>query len=188
MTPVNRASISGIRCFGCGETGHRLVDCKKQGKKALFVNPENYEEEDAYVEEEPMFDGTDEGDEEILEGDTSLALVAKRLCLTPSVNDDEWLGNNIFQSTCTIEGKVCHFVIDTGSCEYIVSTEAMQKLGVKIETHPKPYKLTWLKKSGEVTVSKRALVTFSIESKYKDRVWCDMVTMDACHLLLGRPW
>ena len=24
--------------------------------------------------------------------------------------------------------------------------------------------------------------------KYKDHVWCDMVNMDACHLLLGRPW
>ena len=59
---------------------------------------------------------------------------------------------------------------------------------MKTETHPKFYKLTWLKKCGEVTVSKHALVTFSIGSKYKDRVWCDVVTMDACHLLLGRPW
>ncbi|GKB03452.1 hypothetical protein Tco_0831595 [Tanacetum coccineum] len=23
---------------------------------------------------------------------------------------------------------------------------------------------------------------------YKDNVWCDVVPMDACHLLLGRPW
>ncbi|GJS70420.1 putative reverse transcriptase domain-containing protein [Tanacetum coccineum] len=23
---------------------------------------------------------------------------------------------------------------------------------------------------------------------YKDNVWCDVVAMDACHLLLGRPW
>ena len=27
-----------------------------------------------------------------------------------------------------------------------------------------------------------------IGSKYKDSVWCDVVTMDACHLLLGRLW
>ena len=75
-----------------------------------------------------------------------------------------------------------------GSCENIVSTEVVQKLGVKTETHPKPYKLAWLKKGGEVIVSKRALVTFSIGSKYKDRVWCDVVTMDICHMLLGRLW
>ena len=27
-----------------------------------------------------------------------------------------------------------------------------------------------------------------MESKYKDKVWCDVIPMDACHLLLGRPW
>ncbi|XP_022857647.1 uncharacterized protein LOC111378647 [Olea europaea var. sylvestris] len=25
-------------------------------------------------------------------------------------------------------------------------------------------------------------------SVYRDSVWCDVVPMDACHLLLGRPW
>ena len=59
---------------------------------------------------------------------------------------------------------------------------------MKTETHPKPYKLAWLKNGGEVTVSKRALVTFSIGTKYKDRVWCDVVTMDACYLILERLW
>ncbi|PKI67058.1 hypothetical protein CRG98_012596 [Punica granatum] len=61
----------------------------------------------------------------------------------------------------------------------------MQKLSLRSESHPKPYKLAWLKKRGEVRVSKHALVTFSIGSRY---VWCVVVMMDACHLLLGRPW
>ena len=52
--------------------------------------------------EEPVFDGTDEGDEEILEGDTGPALVVRRMCLTPHANEDEWLRNNIFQSSCII--------------------------------------------------------------------------------------
>ncbi|KAJ0017720.1 hypothetical protein Pint_11317 [Pistacia integerrima] len=29
---------------------------------------------------------------------------------------------------------------------------------------------------------------FSIEKKYQDEVWCDVIPMDACHLLLGRSW
>ena len=110
------------------------------------------------------------------------------MCLTPHANEDEWLCNNIFQSTCTIQGKVFCFVIDASSCKNITSIEVVQKLGVKTETYPKPYKLAWLKKGGEVTISKRALVSFCIGYKYKDCVWCDVVTMDACHLLLGRPW
>ena len=44
-----------------------------------------------------------------------------------------------------------------------------------------------LKKGNQVTVSKRCLVSLSIASMYKDQIWCDMA-MDACHLLLGRPW
>ena len=108
--------------------------------------------------------------------------------MTPRAAEENWLRTNIFQSTCTILGKVCRFMIDSGSCENIISTAAVQKLGVQTEQHPKPYKLAWLKKGGEVSVSKRALITFSIGSKYKDSVWRDIVTMDACHLLLGRPW
>ena len=69
-----------------------------------------------------------------------------------------------------------------------MSVEAVQKLDITTENHPRPYKLAWLKKGGEVTVSKRGLVTFSVGTKYKDTVWCDVVTMDAFHLLLGRPW
>ena len=65
--------------------------------------------------EEPVFDGTDTGSEKILEGETSLVLVIRQMCLTPCANGDEWLCNNIFQSTYTILGKVCRFVIDAGS-------------------------------------------------------------------------
>ena len=75
--------------------------------------------------EEPVFDVTNERDKEIFEGDTGPTLVVRRLCLTPRTNEDEWLRNNIFQSTCTIQGKVRRFVINVGSCENIVSTKAV---------------------------------------------------------------
>ena len=34
---------------------------------------------------------------------------------------------------------------------------------------------------------KSLLIKFSIGKTYKDKVWCDVILMDACHLLLGRP-
>lgn len=79
-------------------------------------------------------------------------------------------------------------IIDSGSCENVVSEEAVTKLGLETHTHPQPYKLSWLQKGSEVTVTKRVCVNFSIGTNYKDRVWCDVVAMDACHILLGRPW
>lgn len=32
------------------------------------------------------------------------------------------------------------------------------------------------------------LVVFSIGKTYADEVICDVVDMDACHIILGRPW
>jgi len=36
-------------------------------------------------------------------------------------------------------------------------------------------------------VNKQVLITFAI-GKYKDEVLCDVVPMEANHILLGRPW
>ena len=120
--------------------------------------------------EEPVFDNIKETDKEVLEGYTGPVLVVRMMCLTPRANEDKWLRNNTFQVTCTIQGKVCRFVIDAGSYKNIVSTKAVEKLGVKTESHPKPYKIAWLKKGGEVTVSKRALIFFSIALNTKIRL------------------
>ncbi|PKI38678.1 hypothetical protein CRG98_040936 [Punica granatum] len=185
----NRPTGNGMSCFGCGEVGHRQFECRKTaGKKAFFVDTEEGEEEDLDEAEDPVFDSEEVVDEELVTGDTGTILVVRHSCLTPKVADDNWLRHNIFQFTCTVRGKVCRFIIDAASCENIVSVETMQKLGLKTEKHPKPYKLAWLKKGGEVNVLERALVSFSIGLKYKDVAWCDVVAMDACHLLLGRPW
>jgi len=56
------------------------------------------------------------------------------------------LRTNIFHTTCTVVDKVCKMTIDSGSCENVVSDEAVQKLQLKTERHPKPYKLSWLSK------------------------------------------
>lgn len=121
-------------------------------------------------------------------GDVGQALVVRRSFLTPLENNTDWLRNNIFQSTCTVGGKVCKFVIDSGSCENVVVEEVVKKLGLQTEKHSKPYKLAWLKRGNDIEVSQRARISFSIGPTYKDQVLCDVVEMDACHLLLGRPW
>ncbi|XP_022876690.1 uncharacterized protein K02A2.6-like [Olea europaea var. sylvestris] len=178
---------AGICCFGCGVIGHRQSECPKNPRRGLFVDEGN----DDY-ESPPVFDG--EGREEATEeeefvvGDVGQALVVRRSFLTPLENNTDWLRNNIFQSTCTVGGKVCKFVIDSGSCENVVAEEVVKKLGLQTEKHPKPYKLAWLKRGNDVEVSQRARISFSIGPTYKDQVLCDVVEMDACHLLLGRPW
>jgi hypothetical protein len=114
--------------------------------------------------------------------------MVRRVCFTPRKADDEdEQRHNLFHSRCTIGGKVCQLVIDLGSCENVVAEEVVEKLALETEKHPNPYRLEWLKKGNEVIVTKRCLVSFSIGDRYQDKMLCDVVAMDACHLLLGRP-
>ena len=52
----------------------------------------------------------------------------------------------------------------------MISEEAVGKLGLKTEKHPRPYKLAWMKKGGEVIGRRRVLVSLSIGKKYKDEL------------------
>nr|GEU99480.1 reverse transcriptase domain-containing protein [Tanacetum cinerariifolium] len=70
-------------------------------------------------------------------------------------------------------------------CENAVSTYMVEKLALKTVDHLEPYQFTWLKKRNAIKVSKRCLVEFSARRKYKDKVWCEVIPMDACHILLG---
>jgi hypothetical protein len=47
--------------------------------------------------------------------------------------------------------------------------------------------MQWFNNSGRVKVSSMIHLTFSI-GDYHGEVDCDIVPMQACHLLLGRPW
>ncbi|KAH9725143.1 Endonuclease [Citrus sinensis] len=172
-----------------------MTECKKGGKygKGLFVGTEESEDyQDEETEEftvERTFDSSGSAQSIEEHGDSRPMLIVNHAFFTPKGQDkDKWLRQNIFQTTCTIGGKVCRMVIDSGSCENVISKEVITKLNLKTEPHQTPYKLTWLKKGNQVTVSKHCLVSLSIGSIYKDKIWCDVVAMDACHLLLGRPW
>lgn len=100
---------------------------------------------------------------------------------------DSWLRTNIFRTRCTSKGKVCQVIIDSGSFENMVSKEMVDKLKLKCDTHPHPYQIVWFKKGNEVTINKICLIMFSIGKNYKYEAWCDVIPMDACHMLLGRP-
>lgn len=169
-------------CFACGELGHQRASCPRLGR-GLLVG----EVVDDPLDEPPVYDD-EMVPEETLPGDVGQALVLRHACLTPKQLVDQVQRHHLFESTCTIGGKICRFIIDSGACENVIATEAVTKLALKPELHPQPYSLAWLKKGTNVTVDHRVLVHFSIGPKYCDSVWCDVVPMDACHLLLGRPW
>ena len=63
----------------------------------------------------------------------------------------------------------------------------VDKLNLKRKIHPKPYKIPWVQNDRQVLVSEQFQVNFHIGS-YEDEVKCDIIEMNACHVLLGSPW
>ncbi len=178
-----------FKCFKCGEAGHKAADCKKpmlsQGKTLMIDDCEDQEDDNQPVYN--METGAEiRGDEQEEEG---MALMMKKTLLEPEKEEEkDWVRSRIFHSSCNIGGKVCSLIIDGGSCENVIAQEVVDKLVLKTQDHPQPYKLSWLKIGNAIEVTKQCLVLFSIGKKFEDQVLCDVVQINVCHLLLGRPW
>jgi len=78
-------------------------------------------------------------------------------------------------------------IIDGGSCNNLASLEMVEKLALDTRPHPQPYNIQWFNNSGNVKVTRLVRVNFAIGS-YHDFIDCDVVPMQACSMLLGRPW
>ena len=176
------ARPNALRCFTCGERGHIQTACPNKTRRGLVAH---YTDETGPQYDDYESDHDEQGD--MIQGDTGVCLVLHRSCLQPQTSNESWLCSNLFRTTCTIQGKVCKLIIDSGSSSNLITQEALRKLGFKTTPHPSPYKLAWLNASTDLFISKQTLVAFSIGS-YKDEVLCDVAPMDVCHLLLGRPW
>ncbi|RDY07707.1 hypothetical protein CR513_08154, partial [Mucuna pruriens] len=87
------------------------------------------------------------------------------------IEDDQCQRENIFHSRCMIKGKCCSLIINGGSSVNVDSLRLVEKLYLSIIPHPKPYKLQWLSEKGDM-----------------DEILCDVVLMEATHILLGKPW
>ncbi|CAA7021374.1 unnamed protein product [Microthlaspi erraticum] len=175
-----------LRCFSCGEAGHIQTACPNKSRRGLLADGPHWESNAVFDDDDLEEDG--ELPVEQLEGDRGKILVVRRVCFAPATAEEPWLRTNLFQSMCTIKGKICRFVIDSGSSNNVISEDAVRKLGLKREAHPRPYKLQWITEEVDFQISHRTLVTFSIGDHYKDQLYCDITTMDVGHMILGRPW
>eukprot|EP00253_Pinus_taeda_P030161 PITA_30161 len=66
---------------------------------------------------------------------------------------------SLFQTVCKSHGKCCNVIIDSGSTDNLVSTEMVEKLGLKRLKHPTPYKVSWLQKGHQLLVDEQCEFT-----------------------------
>jgi hypothetical protein len=149
-----------------------------------------WESESDPEDDGPRFDEELEEEEENEiqpdEGDHNCFISLRVLSVTAE-KEENGQRHNLFHTTGMIKDKLCRIIVDNGSCNNIASQELVDRLGLKSRRHPSPYKMQWLNDCGALRVSHIVTVPFSV-GKYNDQVDCDVVPMQACQLLLGRPW
>ncbi|XP_056852848.1 uncharacterized protein LOC130502047 [Raphanus sativus] len=170
-----------VKCFKCQGRGHYANECTN---KRVMVLLDNGEYESAAEEEQTEDKSDEEHEEEPVHG---RLLVARRNLSLQTKTEELEQRKNLFYTRCLVQGKFCSLIVDGGSCVNIASETMVQKLGLQVQKHPKPYRLQWLNDEGEMRVSTQVLVPLSI-GKYEDEIMCDILPMEASHILLGRPW
>lgn len=84
---------NALRCYSCGERGHRISACPHASQGGLLI--------DEVANDHDVYDSQDEEDpdhDDVLPtaGDRGQLLVLRRTCLTPRRQEDKWLRTNIF--------------------------------------------------------------------------------------------
>ncbi|GAV73772.1 Asp_protease_2 domain-containing protein, partial [Cephalotus follicularis] len=172
------------KCFKCHGYGHFQAECPN---RRVMTIKEMEEIESALKEEQNEEEESDDDEVLIAEPMNRELLVIHRSLHTKMERMDDQR-ENIFQSRCSIGSKICSMIIDSGSCANVASTTLVTKLGLPKTSHPKPYKLQWLNDGNQLKVTHQVLISFAVGKHYNDEVLCDVIPMDACHFLLGRPW
>eukprot|EP00253_Pinus_taeda_P014423 PITA_14423 len=166
-----------LPCYRCHKWGHRYFECpeaEQAGQRGTFV-AQPKEDEAPPQEAENV-------------AETGEALVLNKVLLKPAKETAEQAQRKaLFRKIYKSHGKCCKLIIDSRSTDNLVATEMVEKLGLKRLKHPTPYKVSWLQKGHQLLVDEQCEVEFHI-GRYKDKVICDIMPMDVCHILLGRPW
>jgi hypothetical protein len=100
---------------------------------------------------------------------------------------DKLQRNNLFQMFLIVNNCRVRAIIDGGSSNNLVSSELVKTLGLTTRVLPHSYYIQWFNNSGKAKVTQSARVHFSI-GPYHAYADFDVVPMQACSLLLGRPW
>ncbi|RVW31891.1 Transposon Ty3-G Gag-Pol polyprotein [Vitis vinifera] len=149
-----------------------------ESKLESYPKEEETYNEDEVSKECDYYDGMTEGH----------SLVVRPLLIVPKVKGEEdWRRTSIFQTRISCQGRLCTMIIDGGNSLNIASQELVEKLNLKTERHPNPFRVAWVNDTF-IPVSFRYLVTFLFGKDFEEFVWCEVLPIKVGHILLGRPW
>ena len=115
------------------------------------------------------------------------SLVAQRVLSVQLSKAEQDQRHNLFQTGGVVKDRAIRIIIDGGSCNNLASLEMVEKLALPTRQRSHAYYIQWFESSRKIKVTRTTRVHFTIGT-YSDFVDCDVVPMQACSLLLGRPW
>jgi hypothetical protein len=135
-------------------------------------------------------EGNDDHPEEHIgtgDADHYESLIVQHVLSTQIERVEQNQRHTLFETMCVIKERSCCMIIDGGSCNNLASSNMVDKLALTTKPHPRPYHIQCLNNSGKAKVTKLVRLNSAI-GPYHDVVEFDVVPMQACHILLGRPW
>jgi hypothetical protein len=186
--------VRDIQCHRCKGFGHVMRDCSS--KRVLVIKDDgeyssasDFDEDTLALLASDHAGNDDHPEEHIGTGDTDHyeSLIVQREISTQMESEEQNHHHTLFQTMCVIKGWSCRMIVDGGSCNNLANSDMVDKLALTTKPHPHPYHIQWLNHSGKAKVTKLVQINFAIGS-YHDVIECDVVPMQVCHTLLGRPW
>ncbi|KAL1203463.1 putative mitochondrial protein [Cardamine amara subsp. amara] len=175
-----------IKWFKCHGVGHYASECSNKRVMIIMANGEVESEDEMPKDKQLEEDSSAEEYEPAAKGQMMVGVAIRALSVIAK-SDEQEQRENLFHTRCLVKDQICSVIIDGGSCTNVASETMVAKLGLQVIKHSKPYMLQWLNENGEMAVNNQVKVPLSI-GKYEDEVLCDILPMEASHILLGRPW
>jgi hypothetical protein len=192
---ISTGHTSDIKCHRCHGVGYFEHDCPSK-KSYIATDDGGYvsasDVEDNFVLQINNAGDLNDDDAEVFGSEhteeyNTKTYVVQRV-LSAQVDTSEKLQcHNIFQIFFVIKDCRVRTIIDGRSCNNFVSADFVAKIDLTTCLYTHPYYIQWLNNSGKAKVTHTAHIHFSIGT-YHDYADCDVVHMQACSLLLGRPW
>jgi hypothetical protein len=200
-TPVGAAPATGaapttgrtrdITCFRCSRRGHVARDCLNKRTLLIRDNGEYSSSSDSEELEHTLLATNNAATTDIHvnpgDADRYESLVVQRVLGTQVAPTENNQRHTLFHMNGVVQERSIRIIIYSGSCNNLASTTLIEKLSLPTRKLSNPYHIQWLNDGGKIRVSRSVRIPFSVGA-YSDYVDCDVVPMEACSLLLGRPW
>src|SRR5688572_3082739 len=190
--PLLPQDVHGIfQCHRCRWFGHMIRDCPNKRTLLIRDNGEYSSASDSEETSHAMIATNHAENEEVhvdpIDADRYESLVVQRVLSTQVAQAEKNQRHTLFHTKGVVHERSIRIIIDSGSCNNLASTALVEKLSLPTRSHPHPYHIQWLNDGGKIKVTRSVRVPFSLGS-YSDYADCDVIPMEACSLLLGRPW